>query len=181
MNCDACLRLNCTIDDGYAWPPCSQAPDLVDAGLADGAIIMDDAAGIDEPDGQPYAKWRVALEGNAGDGPGAGESNYDLCKAVYACAERTQCGKSDLSSCYCGSVSGANCLSPGTANGPCKSDIESGLETTDPASIAQQLTNPDLPGGAALSLMACAFDNCFNECYVDPAAAPTTDAGSADQ
>jgi cysteine-rich repeat protein len=114
-------------------------------------------------------------KGNAKDGPAAGVPREELCREVYACVLREGCGASgNLAECYCGTSTGAACLAPRAANGPCKDDIEAGLETTDPTKIPQIFTSRDLGAGDAMTLLQCQNDFCQNEC------SSNGDAGAAD-
>jgi hypothetical protein len=78
---------------------------------------------------------------------------------------RRACGAANLADCYCGSAAGAKCLSPRAADGPCKAEIEAGLETTDPAEIATRFADTTYGGGVALSLLGCAQESCASECF----------------
>jgi hypothetical protein len=69
------------------------------------------------------------LVGNAQAGPAVGVSRRTLCLDTVRCVGATSCGSTLLSTCYCGTSSGAACLTPGVANGACKSETERGLET----------------------------------------------------
>jgi cysteine-rich repeat protein len=118
----------------------------------------------------------TSAKGNAKDGPAAGVPREELCRDVYACVLRTHCGSSgNLAECYCGTMTGASCLAPRAANGPCKDDIEAGLETTEPTKIPQVFTSPDLGAGDAMTLLQCQNDFCQSEC-----SASGGDAGAAD-
>jgi hypothetical protein len=113
------------------------------------------------------------VQGVATGGPAAGSSRSDLCKAVYACVANTKCGEGNINECYCGTASGAKCLSAGAANGPCKAVIERGLESTDPVSIATGFANTDLGGGVALELLSCMQQSgCWDVCITGADAGP---------
>jgi hypothetical protein len=169
----------------------AQGPDAPDASGEGG-----DDASVTDAGGDASASWRTdtpacdaclsancpaedvpfppcsGVTGTAVDGPSAGEARSSLCQQVYACVTRAKCHVSGSATpCYCGTASGASCLNPGAANGPCKSHIEAGEESTDPAAIAQGFGNPVLGAGAAIAALQCAIDNCFDECV------GTADAG----
>jgi hypothetical protein len=95
--------------------------------------------------------------GNATQGPAMGVSLAQLCEAVLDCVHLTGCavtstGLSTSNSrvknldCYCGAdVSAGACMSPGNANGPCKTAIENAAGTVDPQKITANYTNPYFP------------------------------------
>jgi cysteine-rich repeat protein len=119
----------------------------------------------------------TSAKGNAKDGPAAGLPREELCRDVYACVLRTHCSAAgNIADCYCGTSTGASCLAPRAANGPCKDDIEAGLETTDPTKVPQLFTNRELGAGDAMSLLQCQNDFCQSECSADGGDAGATDA-----
>jgi hypothetical protein len=180
-------------DDDDAGPIDTGVPDLDDGATASdateagGACCSISAACNDclqancaPPTGSssvPPCSTGSGVQGVATGGPGAGSARVDLCKAVYACVSQTRCGASNINECYCGTASGASCLNPGAANGPCKDAIERGLETTDPVAIATGFANTDLGGGVALELLSCTQQNgCWDACI----AGAGGDAGARD-
>jgi hypothetical protein len=164
------VALEVSLDDGFF--PDNVAPIDVasDAWRSDGPACDACLAMQCVADGVPYPPCS-AVTGVATDGPMAGTPRADLCKAVYACIERTKCHASGTASpCYCGTVSGAACLNPGAANGVCKSQIEAGEESTDPSAIVTGFANVQLGAGAAIAALQCAIDECFDVCVADSSA-----------
>jgi len=90
-----------------------------------------------------------------------GNTTHNMrCSVVNACANRENCA-GDI--CYCGDFPDPfNCAL--FANGSCKTEIEMGAGSTDPAVIASQGENASTPTGAARVLGACIRDNCYDEC-----------------
>jgi hypothetical protein len=114
----------------------------------------------------PPAMQCEALQGNAAAGPGAGVARAELCLETLSCVLTTNCASSGTGTpCYCGSAQGASCLSPGNANGMCKSQEERGLETTDPAKIATGFGDSSTGGGVANELVQCLNDNSCSDCF----------------
>jgi hypothetical protein len=110
----------------------------------------------------------LALRGQlAVAGPATGASREVLCTDTLACVippGTTSCNMGFLNACYCGSAANEACLMAGNADGVCKSPIESGLETTDPVTVAVSFTTTTLGAGAAMFLAQCldgACDSCF--------------------
>jgi hypothetical protein len=105
------------------------------------------------------------LTDNAAAGPATGQSKSSLCLALLTCELTTTCaiGANGSSDCYCGTI-GANCFTTG-GNGQCKSDIEKGVESTDPATIFAQFGDATLGGGRANNLIQCANDNSCDACF----------------
>jgi PKD domain len=84
---------------------------------------------------------------------------------VLSCTFTTGCANTGTAGpCYCGTASGAACLGAGAANGPCKSQEEAGLLTTDPSTIATKFADETRPGGEANALIQCLIDNVGASC-----------------
>jgi hypothetical protein len=102
------------------------------------------------------------------------------CLDTFDCIESNMCDTANPpASCFCGTASGASCLTAGAANGPCLNLEIDGLavgtcSTTYPA--AKSCTEGDAtatskayddqtrPAGNANSLLGCAFANCKELC-----------------
>jgi cysteine-rich repeat protein len=129
-----------------------------------------------QPSCDAFLDAQVAKEGNA-----AGTPKKQLCYAVMGCIERTRCASADypaaagsaggVTSCYCGSASLADCKKDNGPKGPCKNEIEDGLESSDPATVLTRLVKVGYGGGAALNRALCSRDYCstvngaHSECY----------------
>jgi hypothetical protein len=105
------------------------------------------------------------IAGNATAGPAAGTSRSDLCVETLACVVPSSCAAVSGATCYCGTASGAGCLTAGAANGVCKSQLERSLETTDPATIATSFGDDTRGGGRAMLLVTCLSDNACASCF----------------
>jgi hypothetical protein len=82
----------------------------------------------------------------------------DTLRCVLPAAGRSSCidkANSNLTSCYCGSISVEDCLVAGNAKGRCKAELESGLGSNDPGFIARNTTNVAEPAGRAMKLAKC--------------------------
>jgi hypothetical protein len=77
----------------------------------------------------------------------------------------TNCAVNNPSDCYCGTASGVACLDPSGPNGACKSQVERGLETTQPSTIAANFTNFNFASGRAFLLVQCLSDNLCTSCF----------------
>jgi len=106
------------------------------------------------------------IEGVANDGPAKGKPKAELAQAAFECILKQSCVKNGASvNCYCGTAKGPDCISA-NANGPCKSELEAGLETTDPKRIAIEFTKDDTGGGAAMNLVLCLNKHrCAEKCF----------------
>ena len=112
-------------------------------------------------------------ENLTGNDPIFATPNKDLCKAVLDCVIQTKCFDYQVlwsaSSCYCGPDQ-TNCFVKGGANGACRQQIETGLDTEDPATVVLNFTNPDYPAGVALNAIKYATNRCTDECtdFISP-------------
>jgi cysteine-rich repeat protein len=98
-------------------------------------------------------------------GPAAGVSMEQLCYEAIQCQRESGCGSvGGAIDCYCGSATGAACLSGG-ANGPCKTVVERSLESIDPPTVAGRFGNTAFAGGAALLRTQCDFALCNPVCF----------------
>jgi hypothetical protein len=100
--------------------------------------------------GDCYATKDVAT-----DGPAKGTAKATLCKAVVDCVHRTGCDVADNNfPCYCGvGVSGDDCVNPGVAHGPCKTEIEAASESTMPQVVATRRFDNSYASGDGLGLV----------------------------
>jgi cysteine-rich repeat protein len=121
------------------------------------------------------------VKGNATSGEAVGRPRKDLCQETYTCAVKSQCmsvNTGDPTPCYCGKADTAVCLSGGAAaDGPCKKEIDNGMETTDVAFLLTNMINAEYAAGAALAARRCAADLCSMECAPNP---PKPDGGLPD-
>ena len=136
------------------------------------ACIASKCADVFETPVWPLCAYMV---GNAANGEGAGRPRKDLCQEVYSCALRTQCmvwRTADVTPCYCGSAKELDCFLPGHPDGPCRVEIENGVESTDPKVVIDNLVSAANPSGAALLVRQCARDMCGpderSEVFVTP-------------
>jgi hypothetical protein len=104
------------------------------------------------------------LEGSANEGPQAGRPRKELCQAVMACVERTDCAKSHVSGCYCGSAQSTECLD-GKANGACKAEMEAALESLDPMVVARRYDEEAFAGSVAMWRYHCLHRQCEEQCF----------------
>ncbi|MET0593155.1 MAG: hypothetical protein ABW133_10670 [Polyangiaceae bacterium] len=135
-----------------------------DQAVCDACIGANCAEALGDP---PLWPLCGSLVGTAKNGEGAGRPRKDLCQEVYTCALRSNCmvwETADITPCYCGTALGEPCLQPGKANGPCKVEIENGVESVDPSIIANSLLSNVNASGAALLIRRCAHDLCPDEC-----------------
>jgi hypothetical protein len=93
-----------------------------------------------------------------------GGSGAEACLSVLNCVLSSGCaGANGVGACFCGTAVGEQCLvSP---NGPCQSEIEDALGTTDPKIANQRFTNSAYAAGMANTMLACATSNSCSQCY----------------
>jgi hypothetical protein len=104
---------------------------------------------------------QAALPGS----PAAGASRQQLCYSTLSCVLSSDCAKTDLQFCYCGSATGTSCYDSGAANGPCLSQEQNGLETTDPVTLVNRLTDPTFGGGMANFIVQCLELSQCSSCF----------------
>ena len=79
----------------------------------------------------------------------------NVCRKLVMCAHETKCGAKKSADCYCGpDATISECMSKG-GNGPCKTEIETAAETTDPSIIATRYVDRDYPVGRAMAVIDC--------------------------
>jgi hypothetical protein len=102
------------------------------------------------------------------------------CLDTLDCIQSSVCDTANPpESCFCGTASGASCLTAGAANGPCLSLEIDGLaigtcSTTypaaksctegDPTATSKAYDDQTRPAGNANALLGCAFANCKEVC-----------------
>jgi cysteine-rich repeat protein len=134
--CEACENDNCPVDN-----------------------TLDEATG--DPKNQPDCGAYGTKQAVAG--PARGQLRTQLCYDTYACTVRTRCAiDHGATYCYCGDASTTQCKMAGGAQGPCKAEIEAGLETTMPDVVLLNLKNVRFAAGGALSRAECDHDSCGN-------------------
>ena len=72
-------------------------------------------------------------------------------------------GANGVGACFCGTAIGEQCLR--SPNGPCESEIEDALGSTDPVVANKRFTNPAYGAGMANTILACAGSNTCSQCY----------------
>jgi hypothetical protein len=114
--------------------------------------------------------------GNATAGPAAGTANKTLCFADLQCVlpPTNSCARvtsgstvgAAIGPCYCGPAEpGTGCLSATDQNGVCLTQIQNGLETTNPGTISTGLATPTTPGGVANAIVKCLISNKCGSCF----------------
>jgi hypothetical protein len=94
----------------------------------------------------------------------SGGSPTEACLSVLSCVLSSGCGGAGgVGACFCGTAVGEKCLT--SPNGPCQSEIEDALGTTDPAVANQRFTNTAYGAGMASTILACAGSNTCSQCY----------------
>jgi hypothetical protein len=100
-------------------------------------------------------------------GAGAGTSVVSDCLDLLTCELASKCGKGDTLDCYCGvGVNSQACKISQT--GPCVTEEQVGLGSTDPTYIQTKATTfSDNGGGAAAAnaILNCAKNNCDPLCF----------------
>ncbi len=114
-------------------------------------------------------------ENMSGTNPYTGQSNADLCKAVYSCVMSTQCAFTgtdfEPNACYCG-ASNIGSLSACilTHNGPCMQQIADGMNeaVVDPTSVIANSGDLTTPTGMALFMLFCESNStkCGSQCGI---------------
>jgi hypothetical protein len=152
--------------NNYAIDNCG---DVWGTGAVDGSAndcnVITSAACLTCENGSECAELTTTaiLSGNAVAGPATGTPRTNLYNETLDCVRDTACAVGNVLDCYCGTVSGAQC-DAGNGNGVCRTVIERGLETTNPADIPILLSNLTLGGGLALARVACDKNNCVAPC-----------------
>jgi hypothetical protein len=100
-----------------------------------------------------------------------GDSATTACLNVVSCilghaTPTSSCtGTNGSGTCYCGTAVGTACTMAGMPNGPCLTQEEDGLDTTDPTAANSRFTNTIYAGGMANTLFSCAGSNNCSSCY----------------
>jgi hypothetical protein len=101
----------------------------------------------------------------SGDDPTASCLALVTCVFANSCLDPTAGGSGGSGNCYCGTASGQQCTVPGAPNGPCLTQEQDGLDSTDPPTVNSRLVNPNYAGGMANAIFACAVANgCLAVC-----------------
>jgi hypothetical protein len=109
-----------------------------------------------------------------------GEPGPQECLDTLECMQTSMCDTADPpAACFCGTASGADCLTAGAANGPCLNLEIDGIgvgtcSTTypaaksctegDPIASAKAYADVTWPAGNANALLGCAYSNCKAAC-----------------
>jgi hypothetical protein len=106
----------------------------------------------------------VAAPGLALAGPKQGRPRAELCLDLLACIRRTGCAQVSVEDCYCGAgVTKAVCA--GRPTGMCRSAVEEGAESNDPAVVFGRLFNESYATGKAFILIeGCDRNLCSTSC-----------------
>lgn len=129
----------------------------------------------------------LGLEGIALAGPGIGKARSVLCSELRDCIHDSGCNLNTAianratlagpapsnpsdpglpENCFCGTA-GVDCMTPGMANGSCRSEIEAALETESPYKVVQRLGGVYSQYPAfkdAVNLLACEKTYCPSQC-----------------
>jgi hypothetical protein len=98
--------------------------------------------------------------GVATRGPAAGKSKAKLCGDLVQCVQASGCVGAQ---CLCGTTDFCKCMH-GEGNGPCKAQVIAAAETTDPFLISLREFCPYYAIGRAVSVQACSFWRCYQQC-----------------
>jgi hypothetical protein len=84
--------------------------------------------------------------------------------AYLECVRKTGCAQNGavFVECYCGTSS--SCTMPGSANGPCKAEMEAALETTEPSTIGTHFLDQAYAGGVVNVRLSCDKTQCQSAC-----------------
>jgi hypothetical protein len=113
-----------------------------------------------------------SIGSSIGDGPDAGALRQQACRDTLRCVLVSRCEPTppaapDLGNglaCYCGTVSFGTCVTdPG--DGPCRTEEEVALESTDPITILGRFLDSSYAGGAANLTALCLNDDCASFCF----------------
>lgn len=77
----------------------------------------------------------------------------ELCTPAADCALRTGCAAGGVASCY------------GAGSGPCAQEFAAAAKSTDPATVAQRLSDMTYPLGVADDLLSCDLQQCKSTCF----------------
>lgn len=103
------------------------------------------------------------------------------CRSIVSCELQQHCftNAQDVILCYCGGVGIEAidaCFAVGfTPFGPCRAQIEEGLQTTDVTAVLERFINPEYAAGRANILSTCIGELCSAECT---GTTPSFDGGS---
>jgi hypothetical protein len=102
-----------------------------------------------------------SLTDTALEGPAKGAPKSKLCNDSLACVVASHCGGTgDLSNCYCGTVSGPECVDDGLGNGACRTSFERSFEAVMPLDVPVRFHDASFAGGVAVNLIQCAAEAC---------------------
>lgn len=151
--CDGAGTAYATADCGFVWGPDT----AVNHGGRDSQCKPISSAACTACETASECAELISTSGltaNAAEGPAVGTPRARLYNEVLDCVRDTHCAAGLPIDCYCGTASGPAC-DAGNGNGVCRTAIERGLETTNPADINARLTNLTLGGGLALARVSC--------------------------
>jgi hypothetical protein len=126
---------------------------LVNAGCLDDSLFTSDV-------GHECADVPTTAPTLNSDAPNTACLNTITCILGGACANASGAG-----GCFCGTATGASCLTNGAPNGPCLSQEEDGLDTTDATQANKSFGNTALAAGEANAIFACAGSNSCTTCF----------------
>lgn len=93
------------------------------------------------------------------------------CDAVFNCFQSNRCSsdQQNVFQCYCGAVAFEVCQADGfTPTGPCKGLLETGLGTTDVATVLGRMFDLSVQSGVGAQLFACGAELCGDVCQANP-------------
>lgn len=156
--CDNAAGNYLIADCGGKWGPETA---LAQGGRVDDCNVITPAACLACENASECAELvgTALLSGNAIEGPALGTPRPALYNEVLDCVRDTHCATGLIIDCYCGTASGAAC-DAGNGNGACRTQIERGVETTNPSDVQARLTNLTLGGGLAMARVQCDQNNC---------------------
>ena len=98
---------------------------------------------------------------SASGSPDPGMARSTLCFSTLTCVLQTNCFQNDsVSGCYCGTIDAGSC-STTHANGPCKTQVEDGYESTDVDVILNTPeASPDTGSDVANQIVECLYFDC---------------------
>ncbi|HTB72976.1 MAG TPA: hypothetical protein VK762_07020 [Polyangiaceae bacterium] len=118
---------------------------------------------LDPTNDMPTCETTTGISVSGSPDPGVARST--LCFSTLTCALQTNCFQNDsVIGCYCGTIAQSSC-STSHANGPCKTQVEDGYESTDLNVILGTPGNTDTGSDVAVQIVEClSLNNCGAVC-----------------
>jgi hypothetical protein len=125
-----------------------------------GQCAIDNCSGANS--GIPACETTTGVSVSGSPDPGMARST--LCFSTLTCVLQANCFQNDsVSGCYCGTIDAGSC-STTHANGPCKTQVEDGYESTDLNVILGTPGNTDTGSDVADQIVECLYFDCNTEC-----------------